>query len=278
MKRSSARAKCLALAALLALAGACGEGTPDGASAGARRDAPAEVDPLFPDGDAGGGGQTDQGGGGQTDQGGGGQPDQRVTDSGGGGTTDRGGPIDRVLREGARGRVSLVIDGDTLHVTVNGWYHRVRMQGINSPECEMSSELTTDGFQYVCTADDEWFGLGAYELMRDLVEGEEVTVRCDEAPGEACPLDAFDRYLAFLETEEGDVAEQLARAGGAMSFTKFSSSRRAAYCLAEDAAIAAGVGMWTLGSREAVLSRMSAGTRDWYARRDRLCSAAVEAQ
>ncbi len=60
-----------------------------------------------------------------------------------------------------------------------------------------------------------------------MAEGAEVTVRCDQAPGQVCPTDAFDRFLAFLETDEGDLSGQLARAGGALSYTEFSSTRRA---------------------------------------------------
>jgi endonuclease YncB( thermonuclease family) len=182
---------------------------------------------------------------------------------------------ERFLREGALGTVSLVIDGDTVHVTVDGWYHRVRLQGINAPECSMSLRSTPNGSQYTCTSDDEWWGLGSADALRGLIEGETVTVFCDQSPGDVCPIDNFDRFLAFLEGPEGDIAEVQARNGHAMSFTRFSSTRRATYCEAEDAAIAEGLGMWSLGDRDTVLDRMSDGTQGWYDDRDERCAEAV---
>lgn len=238
----------LGITLLLALTPSCGDGDIGTANAGSGRRAPANFD------DAG----TDDGS----------EPDA-------GGNPDTPDPPDRILREGAIGEVTLVIDGDTVHVTVDGWYHRVRIQGINAPECEMDLVETSDGDEFVCARDDEYWGRMAYESMVQIAEGEIVTVRCDQQAGEACPRDQFDRFLAFLDGESGDLAEQLARAGGAMSFTKFDSTRRATYCAAEDEAIAAEAGMWTLGDRDAVLSRMSSGTRDWYEDRDRLCAEAL---
>ena len=187
------------------------------------------------------------------------------------------GPVDRVLREGVSGTVTVVIDGDTVHVTVNGWYHVVRLQGINAPECARALVNTTDGNQYQCVSDDELWGFSSSEALEARALGAAVTVTCDQEPGEACPTDAFDRFLAFVESEElGDLGEWMARNGHAFSFTKFSSTRRATYCEAEDHAQAEGLGMWSLGTKEEVLAQMSSGTQSWYADRDRLCAEAME--
>ena len=190
-----------------------------------------------------------------------------------GATEDSPAPPDRILREGSQGTVTRIIDGDTVHVTVDGWYHRVRIQGINAPECENEA---SDGGGFICVRDAEWWGYMAYQAMIEIAEGESVTVRCDEAESMPCPQDEFERYLAFLDSESGDLGEQLVRAGGAMSFTKFESSRRARYCQAEDAALTDEVGMWTLGDRDAVLSRMNESTRSWYDERDERCRQALD--
>ena len=182
---------------------------------------------------------------------------------------------DHVLREGVTGWISLVIDGDTVHLTVDGWYHRVRIQGIAAPECEMGLVSTSSGDQYVCESDDEYWGRSAYDALVGQFEGATVTVYCDQNVGEPCPQDMFDRYLAFLETEDEDVGEWVVRNGHAFSFTAYYSTRRATYCLAEDEAIANDRGMWALGDQDAVLAQMSGSTRDWYEDRDERCAEAI---
>lgn len=229
----------------------CGESIDKPVSAGSNRRAPAEdLSPVFDD---------------TTEEDAGTREDHRT------------GPVDRILREGASGTVTLVIDGDTLHVTVDGWYHVVRLQGINAPECGRALVNTTDGNQYQCVEDEEIWGLSSSEVLEAQATGAAVTVTCDREPGEACPTDTFDRFLAFVESDElGDFGEWMARNGHALSFTKFSSTRRAEYCQAEDLARSEGLGMWSLGSRDEVLAQMSSGTRSWYADRDRLCAEAME--
>ncbi len=182
---------------------------------------------------------------------------------------------DRVLREGVSGVITVVIDGDTVHLTVDGWYHRVRIQGIAAPECEMSLISTNDGDQYVCQSDDEYWGRSSYDALAGQFEGATVTVYCDQNVGEPCPQDMFERYLAFLETEDEDVGEWVVRNGHAFSYTAYWSTRRATYCLAEDEAIANDRGMWATGSRDAVLDQMSGSTQNWYEDRDERCAQAI---
>ena len=74
------------------------------------------------------------------------------------------------------------------------------------------------------------------------------------------------------------MGEWMLRNGHALTFTRYESTRRAEYCTAEDQAIDDEVGMWALGDRDEVLSRMSSGTRSWYEDRDRLCAEAVRGQ
>jgi endonuclease YncB( thermonuclease family) len=251
--RYSVSAALLPLATALLVLPACGGDPVQPASAGAHRSSPADVGPDL---------ATDTTGPVDT-----GSADTAVVDTS---------PPDRILREGVQGVVTTVIDGDTIHVTVDGWYHRVRLQGINAPECDKSFVESPEGSSYVCTSDDEYWGLASYQALRDLALGATVTVYCDQLPGQACPTDPYDRFLAFVETDDVDLGEYMARNGHAFSYTAFYSTRRATYCVAEDLAIEENLGMWALGDRDTVLSRMSASTRDWYQYRDERCAEALE--
>lgn len=231
----------------------CASDEGDSASAGAGRTGPAtDMAPLFTDS---------------------GQPDVSSDPVQ---TTDRRSPPDRVLREGVTGTVTVVIDGDTVHITVDGWYHTVRVQGINAPECHKSLLPSTDGDQFTCTSDDELWGLGSSDALKEYALGATVTVHCNGEPGDACPTDPFDRFLAFADGDEvGDIGLWMVRNGHALSYTKFGSTRRAVYCEAEDLARSEGLGIWTFGTREEILTQMNDETRDWYEHRDERCEEAL---
>ncbi|MBN1946242.1 MAG: thermonuclease family protein [Bradymonadales bacterium] len=231
---------------------ACSSGPSDSVSAGSLRDAPADVPPLFDTAAEENGDDTAIPPDSQPDT----SPD----------TTP-----DRILREGVVGTITVITDGDTVHVTVDGWYHKVRLYGINAPECDKTRQYTADGYQYVCSSDQEPWGYNAAQALADVAEGQQVTVHCGQSPGQPCPLDTFDRYLAFLDGEVGDLSEHMARNGHALTFTRYECDRMATYCEAEFEAIEQELGMWSLGSRAEVLSRMNSGTQEWYEDHDDIC-------
>lgn len=186
----------------------------------------------------------------------------------------------RDLRNGSKARVGHVIDGDTLQVWVGTSApksYTIRMLGLAAPECEKDYRLTPDGSRLVCTSDDEYYGLASYEIMKGLVEDKQVTITCDVAANAWCEQDPFDRYLAYLQMPDGkDAAVELARAGGAFSYTDFTASKRADICRAEYEARDADRGMWVLGSVSQVLAGMHANTRGWYnAHHDTRCNQAI---
>lgn len=225
-------------------------------------------------------------------------------------TTDTGTPVDTTpidtalppidipqenkdLRNGTRARIGHVIDGDTVHVWVGTSAPRnytIRLLGLAAPECKKDYRQTPDGSKLVCTSDDELYGLKSYELMRDLVENKTVTITCDVANGEWCKTDDFDRYLAYLVMDDGkDAAVELARAGGAFSYTSFTASKRGQICRAEyeaqgfingDPSKAQSnpkKGMWTLGTLSQVLAGMNGSTRSWYQQHhDSRCKTAMQ--
>ncbi len=188
----------------------------------------------------------------------------------------------RDLRNGVKARVGHVIDGDTVQVWVGTSApkgYTIRMLGLSAPECDKDYRQTPDGSRLVCTSDDEYYGLKSYEVLRDLVEDEQVTITCDVGANAWCETDPFDRFLAYLGTADGkDASVEVARAGAGFSYTDFQSSKRAAICRAEYEARNADRGMWVLGSVSAVLAGMHPNTRGWYnAHHDSRCDQAIAA-
>lgn len=180
----------------------------------------------------------------------------------------------RGMFHGAVGTPGHIIDGDTLDVEIGGERFKVRLQGVSAPECDKD---TTEPYgRYSCVSDDEHFGVGSRDLIAELLDGRDVRVTCqDAAPGEECPADDYDRYLVYLNAEcLGDVGEALIERGGALSFTRYPTDKRDAYCRAEDRARAASRGLWQLGDRSTVLAAMNGNTRSWYRDRDARCDAA----
>lgn len=180
------------------------------------------------------------------------------------------------LRNGMDVWVGHVIDGDTVSVWAGQSAHKVRLLGIDAPECDKDFENTPDGRRLVCVKDQEYYGLEAYRELVKMVEDKTLTLTCDVAPRAVCEKDQYDRWLAYLKTEDGDASVELARRGAAFSYVLFDASKRAEICEAEYEAITKKRGMWALGSVDAVLSRMNHDTRGWYRQmHDARCNAAM---
>ena len=99
------------------------------------------------------------------------------------------------------GRVTRVVDGDTLHVRVSGRDETVRMLGIDTPELHRPDTPVECGAR------------AAASTMNLLALGRRVTVRADPTQ------DARDRYgrlLGYVDTADGrDLGEAIVRAGWA---------------------------------------------------------------
>lgn len=176
------------------------------------------------------------------------------------------GPVvpEKVLINGLDVIVTHVTDGDTVYVVKKpgGWASRVRLKGINAPECK--KKTASDGFQE-CSSDDDYYGLESFNIAKALAKGEfrKVKISCLEKDGE-CEKDTFGRYLAYLELPDGrDLAQEVIKAGGGWAFTAFTAEKMADFCRAEAAAIKARKGMWSKG-RSYVKSTMSNDNLSWY--------------
>lgn len=188
----------------------------------------------------------------------------------------------RDLVNGAVARVGHIIDGDTLDLLVGETFpntYTVRLAGINAPEClKKQVNIGNNQWRNACGADDEFYGLAAYQGVVALAAGQRVRVTCDGvASGAWCPTDDFGRYLAYLELDSGDdLATRIAWQGYAWAFTAFASSKRAAICAAEYDARDNDRGMWSAGTVAQVIGQMSPATQNWYNRyHDKDCDKAL---
>jgi micrococcal nuclease len=86
------------------------------------------------------------------------------------------------------GRVTRVVDGDTIHVRVDGRREKVRYIGVDTPESVKPGSPV------------ECFGKAAAAANRRLVDGERVRLRLD-----AEPRDRFGRLLAYVHRRRDGV-------------------------------------------------------------------------
>jgi len=87
-------------------------------------------------------------------------------------------------------KVTSVIDGDTIHVDINGTDEKIRLIGINSPE---TSNPRTPV---------QCFGKEAARRMRDLSDKELVRLEYDDTQG---TRDVYSRLLAYVYLEDGEM-------------------------------------------------------------------------
>ncbi len=188
-------------------------------------------------------------------------------------------PAPKKIANGVEVRVAHITDGDTLYLVtgVGGWAHRVRLLGVNAPECKKSKR----GSFYSCSADDEYFGLKSYVLVKEYLKNvSTLTIVCKNS-GDTCEKDDFDRYLVSLTLKDGkDLGSEIIRLGAAWAFTRYSDNQRKERCKAEADAIKNKRGMWKDG-RPALKGKMSSTVKKWYysskrtQSHDYLCSKAM---
>ena len=129
------------------------------------------------------------------------------------------------------GRVSRVIDGDTLDIVVAGETRRVRLLGVDTPESVHPTEPV------------ECYGPEASAFLRGLIEGQTVRLAADPSQD---AVDRYDRWLGLIWLTDGTlVNHELIAQGYATAFiTRPPHARSTAFRDAEDQARAAGLGMW----------------------------------
>ena len=81
-----------------------------------------------------------------------------------------------------------VVDGDTIHIDINGKKETVRLIGINTPE-------TVDPRRPV-----ECFGKEASNKAKELLEGKKIRIETEQSQGER---DKYGRLLGYVFREDG---------------------------------------------------------------------------
>ena len=127
----------------------------------------------------------------------------------------------------SQGIVSRVIDGDTIELT-NGL--RIRYLNINAPESGQDSL--------------ECYGLEAKQFNTDWVDGKTVCLHYDDVE---CS-DKYDRLLAYVETDEGEVNSAMVEQGFACAayVAPSGSARKDEFEALETLARNAKLGLWEM--------------------------------
>ena len=129
------------------------------------------------------------------------------------------------------GRVTRVVDGDTIHVRVGGEDETVRYIGVDTPETKKPDTPV------------ECFGKKASAYNERLVDGELVRLRCDVER-----RDRYGRVLAYVYRREDDlfVNDALVRNGYATTLTiPPNVAHEADFRVSQRRAREAGKGLWS---------------------------------
>lgn len=148
-----------------------------------------------------------------------------------------------------RGRITQVIDGDTLKVRYNGKTKTVRVIGIDTPESHKpnvpvecgAKQATSTAFQWAFKRQLDYDGDGLWDHGR---EGRMVTLRTDPTQTKT---DKYGRLLAYVNRGSSDFGRRQISKGWAEVFVYANNpfKRFAAYDKSAKAAQSAGVGVWS---------------------------------
>jgi micrococcal nuclease len=100
------------------------------------------------------------------------------------------------------GTVTRIVDGDTIHVRVDGRLEKVRYIGVNTPEVHHPRKGEEPG------------GRAAAAVNRDLVDGRRVRLELD-----AQSRDRYGRLLAYVWVDDTMINAELVRRGFAQVMT-----------------------------------------------------------
>lgn len=133
-------------------------------------------------------------------------------------------------------RVLRILDGDTIEVDFEGQTHKIRFEGVDTPEMHPSPEPFAEEATHFTTD----------HVPPTTVVGLEFDDEaCGSAPIPSTCLDIYDRLLAYIRTPAGEDLNALLLANGlARVYTAADFDRKAAYLQIESQAQAAAVGLW----------------------------------
>ncbi len=126
-------------------------------------------------------------------------------------------------------RVERVIDGDTIHVRVEGKRYTVRLIGVDTPE----TKHPTKPVQY--------FGREASDFTKAALEGKTVMLQKDRT-GDT--VDRYGRWLRYVLLDGDNFNARLIRDGYAHAYRRFPFSKRTEFIQLEEQARQRGIGLW----------------------------------
>ena len=125
--------------------------------------------------------------------------------------------------------VERVIDGDTIHVRVEGKRYTVRLIGVDTPE----TKHPTRAVQY--------FGQEASAFTKAALEGKTVLLQKDRT-GDT--VDRYGRWLRYVLLDGQNFNARLIRDGYAHAYRRFPFSKRTEFIQLEEQARQRGIGLW----------------------------------
>lgn len=128
-----------------------------------------------------------------------------------------------------------VVDGDTVHVLIDGVDETLRLIGMDTPETVHPRKPV------------ECFGPEASDEAKSMLAGQDVYVITDPTQGNSKGRDHYGRLLAYVELEDGtDFAEHMILNGFAEEYLFADPyTRHDDYAAAEDLAQEADLGLWS---------------------------------
>ena len=126
-------------------------------------------------------------------------------------------------------QVERVIDGDTIHVRVEGKSRTVRLIGVDTPE----TVHPTRAVQY--------FGREASAFTKAALEGKTVLLQKDRT-GDT--VDRYGRWLRYVLLDGQNFNARLIRDGYAHAYRRFPFSKRTEFIQLEEQARRRGIGLW----------------------------------
>ena len=131
---------------------------------------------------------------------------------------------------GEHGRVTRVVDGDTIKVRIAGRTETVRLIGVDTPE-------TVDPRKPV-----QYFGEEASEFTKELALGEEVSLQTDP---QCSNRDRYRRLLRYVYLSDGTLVNaEIVAQGYGFAYTKYPFSRMKEFRKLERRARNEGRGLW----------------------------------
>lgn len=133
-------------------------------------------------------------------------------------------------------RVLRILDGDTIEVDFQGETHKIRFEGVDTPEMHPSPEpYAVEATQFTTN----------HVPPTTIIGLEFDDEACGTLPIPSTCLDIYDRLLAYVRTPAGeDLNALLLENGLARVYTAADFARKAEYLQIEAQAQAAGVGLW----------------------------------